>query len=120
MSFFVNRVDAQFALSSRYRRRRNVQHDIVLAPLLDPSGQRCGIEGGGEGVALTDIAAAFMQSGPTCHRLDAFGHYLHIEFVPELHACAHHARHIAIAFAITYEQFVDFQLAERHTGKRRK
>src|ERR1035438_71944 len=89
-------------------------------PLLDPSGQRCGIEGGGEGVALTDIAAAFMQSGPTCHRLDAFGHYLHIEFVPELHACAHHACHIAITLAITYEQFVDFQLAERHTGKRRK
>src|ERR1035438_10028853 len=60
MSFLVNRVDAQFALPSRHRRRRNVQHDIALAPLLDPSGQRCGIEGGGEGVALTDIAAAFM------------------------------------------------------------
>jgi hypothetical protein len=73
--------------SSRHRRRRNVLHVIALAPLLNPGGQRCGVEGGGEGVALTDIAANFMQSSPACHRLDAFGHYLHIEFVPKLHAC---------------------------------
>jgi hypothetical protein len=54
-------------------------------------------------VALTDIAANFIQSSPACHRLDAFGHYLHIEFVPKLHACPQHARHVTVAFAITYE-----------------
>jgi hypothetical protein len=70
-------------------------------------------------VALTDIAATFLHSGPACHSLDAFGHYLHIEFVPS-RTHARTTRVMSRLLSLTYKQFVDFHLVERHTGKRRK